>query len=114
MIFVPPPDATARAAILRILCRGKPVQDIDYDLLSKRTEQFSGADLKGVLDRAIEGKLREAIKDGVPKPLTTRDLTTAAAEAKPTTREWFATARNHALFANQGGAYDDILKYLKQ
>ena len=114
MIFVPPPDASARAAILRILCRGKPVQEIDYDLLSKRTDGYSGADLKGVLDRAVEAKLREAIKDGVPKPLTTRDLTTATAEVKPSTREWFATARNHALFANQGGAYDDILKYLKQ
>ena len=56
----------------------------------------------------------EALKDGVPRPLTTRDLTAAAAEVKPSTREWFATARNHALFANQGGAYDDILKYLKQ
>ena len=34
-------------------------------------------------------------------------------QLKPTTREWFATARNYALYANQGGAYDDILKYLK-
>jgi hypothetical protein len=50
----------------------------------------------------------------VPRPLTTRDLLAAAAEVKPSTREWFATARNHALFANQGGVYDDILKYLKQ
>jgi len=114
LIFVPPPDAPARAAILRILCRGKPVQEIDYDLLSKRTDGYSGADLKGVLDRAVEAKLREAIKDGVPKPLTTRDLSAATAEVKPSTREWFATARNHALFANQGGVYDDILKYLKQ
>ncbi len=114
MIFVPPPDAAARAAVLRILCRGKPVQDVDYDLVARRTEQFSGADLKGLVDRAVEAKLREAIKDGVPKPLTTRDLTTATAEVKPSTREWFATARNHALFANQGGVYDDVLKYLKQ
>ena len=114
ILFVPPPDAPARAAILRILCRDKPTQDVDYDLLARRTEQFSGADLKGLLDRAVEAKLREALKDGVPKPLTTRDLTAAAAEVKPSTREWFATARNHALFANQGGIYDDILKYLKQ
>ncbi len=62
----------------------------------------------------MEGKLREAIKTGVPKPMTTRDLATAAGEVKPTTLEWFATARNHALFANQGGIYDDVLKYLKQ
>jgi transitional endoplasmic reticulum ATPase len=96
MIFVPPPDAPARAAILRILCRDKPVQDIDYDVVSKRTDHFSGADLKGVLDRAVEAKLREAIKDGVPKlreaikdgvpkPLTTRDLAASPAEVKPST-----------------------------
>jgi hypothetical protein len=36
----------------------------------------------------------------------------AAGILKPTTREWFATARNYALYANQGGAYDDILKFI--
>jgi len=113
VLFVPPPDATARAAILRILCKGKPVQDIDYAHLAKKTDQFSGADLKAVLDQAIEAKLREAMKAGVTKPLTTSDLATAAASLKPTTKEWFATARNHALYSNQGGTYDDILKYLK-
>jgi ATP-dependent 26S proteasome regulatory subunit len=113
VLFVPPPDASARAAILRILCRDKPVQDIDYAHLAKKTDQFSGADLKAVLDQAIEAKLREALKAGVPKPLTTADLSAAAASLKPTTKEWFATARNHALYSNQGGIYDDILKYLK-
>ncbi|MEX2176832.1 MAG: AAA family ATPase [Pirellulaceae bacterium] len=113
VLFVPPPDAAARASILQILCRDKPVQDIDFAHLAKKTGQFSGADLKGVLDVAIEAKLREAMKAGVPKPLTTGDLTSAAASLKPTTKEWFATARNHALYANQGGIYDDILKYMK-
>jgi transitional endoplasmic reticulum ATPase len=113
VLFVPPPDASARASILRILCRDKPVQDIDYAHLAKKTDQFSGADLKAVLDQAIEAKLREALKAGVPKPLTTADLAAAAASLKPTTKEWFSTARNHALYSNQGGIYDDILKYLK-
>jgi AAA+ superfamily predicted ATPase len=113
VLFVPPPDAAARASILRILCRDKPVQDVDYVHLAKKTDQFSGADLKAVLDQAIEAKLREALKAGVPKPLTTGDLVSAAATLKPTTKEWFATARNHALYSNQGGMYDDILKYLK-
>ena len=65
------------------------------------------------MDVAVEGKLREAMKSGVPKPLTTRDLAAAVSTLKPTTREWFATARNYALYSNQGGIYDDILKYLK-
>jgi transitional endoplasmic reticulum ATPase len=113
ILFVPPPDHAARAAILRIHCRGKPVQDIDYDQLAKKTDLFSGADLKAVVDVAVEQKLREAMKDGLPRPLSTRDLSAAAATVKPSTREWFATARNYALYSNQGGIYDDILRYMK-
>jgi AAA+ superfamily predicted ATPase len=113
ILFVPPPDAPARAAILRILCRGKPVENIDYDFLAKRTEHFSGADLKAVVDVAVEAKLREVLQAGVPKPLTTKDLASAAGTIRPSTREWFATARNYALYSNQGGLYDDVLKFLK-
>jgi SpoVK/Ycf46/Vps4 family AAA+-type ATPase len=113
ILFVPPPDGPARAGILRILLRGKPAQDVDVEALAKKTEHFSGADLKAVVDLAVEAKLREAMKAGVPKPLTTKDLKDAAATVRPSTREWFSTARNYALYSNQGGLYDDILKFLK-
>ena len=113
ILFVPPPDAEARGSILRLQARGKPAQDIDFDSLGKKTKDFSGADLKAVVDLAVEAKLREAMKAGVPKPLTTRDLADAAAQVKPSTREWFSAARNYALYSNQGGLYDDILRYLK-
>jgi transitional endoplasmic reticulum ATPase len=113
ILFVPPPDAPARAGILRVLLKDKPQQQIDHDQVAKKTDGFSGADLKAVLDLAIERKLQEAMKSGLPKPLVTRDLLDAAAGVKPSTREWFASARNYALYANQGGAYDDVLKYLK-
>ncbi len=42
ILFVPPPDAPARAAILRLLCRGKPVQDVDYDHLAKKSRELLG------------------------------------------------------------------------
>lgn len=113
VLFVPPPDAPARAAILRILLKGKPVANVDFDSLAKKTDGFSGADLKGLVDVAIEAKLRASFAAGIPQPLTTADLTAAASKCRATTKEWFATARNHALYANQGGAYDDVLKYLK-
>ncbi len=113
ILFVPPPDAAARAAILRLQCRGKPVAEIDYDHVAKKCENFSGADLKAVVDIAVERKLQEAMKTGTPAPLTTKDLASAAASQKPTTKEWFATARNYALYSNQGGIYDDILQHLK-
>ena len=113
ILFVPPPDVPARAAILRLLLSGKPVQDVDFDHLAKKAEHFSGADLKAVVDVAVERKLREAMKDGIPRPMTTKDLAAAVATIKPSTREWFATARTYALYANQGGIYDEILNHLK-
>ena len=113
VLFVPPPDAAARAAILRLQCKGKPLEEVDFDSVAKKADAFSGADLKAVVDVAVERKLQEAMKTGVPKPLTSKDLAAAAGTLKPTTKEWFATARNYALYSNQGGIYDDILQYLK-
>jgi transitional endoplasmic reticulum ATPase len=112
ILFVPPPDSPGRAAILRLLCKGKPTTDIDFEFLGKKTENLSGADLQSLVDVAVEKKLQEAMKTGVPKPLTTKDLINAAGVVKPSTREWFGTARNYAIHANQDGTYDDILKYL--
>ena len=113
ILFVPPPDAPARAGILRILLKGKPTSDIDVEHVAKKAEHFSGADLKAVVDVAVEEKLRQALKEGMPKPLGTKDLTAALGRVKPSTREWFGSARNYALYSNQGGLYDDVLKYLK-
>ena len=94
------------------MLKGKPVKDVDNNYLAKKTKDFSGADLKAVVEIAVEGKLRAAMKKGVPTPLVTKDLQKALKQVKPTTKEWFATARNYALYANQGGLYDDILNYL--
>ena len=113
ILFIPPPDQRARAEMLRLMLTDKPIDGIDFDKIAKKTNEFSGADLKAVVDMAIEAKLQEAMKSGDIKPLMTKDLIAAAGQVKPSTREWFATARNYALYSNQGGVYDDILKYLK-
>ncbi|HWM90162.1 MAG TPA: AAA family ATPase [Thermoanaerobaculia bacterium] len=113
VIFVPPPDFPGRAEILRLLVRGKPAEKIDFDHLAKKTAEFSGADLKAVVDRAVEAKLMEAMRSGIPHPLTNKDLAEAAARVRPSTAEWFATARNYVLYSNQEGLYDDVRRYLK-
>jgi transitional endoplasmic reticulum ATPase len=113
VIFVPPPDFPGRTEILRLLLRGKPAEKIDFEHLAKKTGDFSGADLKAVVDRAVEAKLMEAMRSGVPHPLTTKDLLEAAAKVRPSTAEWFATARNYVLYANQEGIYDEVRRYLK-
>jgi transitional endoplasmic reticulum ATPase len=114
VLFVAPPDLAGRAAILRLQLRGKPVDNIDVEAIARKTPQCSGADLQAVVDRAVESKLGEAIRAGKALPLTTADLLAAAKVQTATTREWFASAKNYATFANQGGLYDDVLHYLKQ
>jgi transitional endoplasmic reticulum ATPase len=112
IIFVEPPDQEGRESILTIMLKGKPVKDIEVGLIAKNLKDFSGADMKAMVDIAIEEKLRESFKTGIPQPLTTKDLIQAGKKISPSTREWFTTARNYALYANESGLYDDILKYL--
>lgn len=112
IIFVQPPDEEGRTSILKILLKDKPVGDMDYTQVAKATKDFSGADLQAVMDQAVEEKLRESFKSGKPEPLVTKDLVNAVKKVLPSTKEWFTTARNYALYANESGLYDDILKYL--
>ncbi|MEM9824881.1 MAG: cell division protein, partial [Bacteroidota bacterium] len=56
--------------------------------------------------------LEEAMRKGIPQPLYTNDLLDAVKRHRSTTKEWFSTAKNYALFSNEAGLYDDILDFL--
>ena len=112
VVFVPPPDRDARLEILRIHLEGRLQEEIDLERIAARTDGYSGADLHSLVDVAVEAKLAASIRDGVPRPITTGDLVAAASKRKATTAEWFQTARNYALHANQAGSYDAVLEYL--
>lgn len=112
MVFVPPPDAAAREEIARIHARGKPLADFDPALIAKKTDGFSGADLMAVFEVATEAALTEAMRRGVVVPVAGQMLLGACKEVKPSTRKWFDSAKNYALYANQSGFYDDVLHYL--
>jgi len=113
IIFVPPPDEHAREAIFQLKLKDKPTEGIDIQKLIKYCKDFSGADIEAVIDMAIEDKLAESIRAGKPVPIQTKDLLKAIEKHAASTREWFSQAKNFALYANESGLYDDILKYLK-
>jgi transitional endoplasmic reticulum ATPase len=115
VVFVPPPDRAARLEVLRLHLRNRPVEpSLDLAALAERTAELSGADLLDLVERAVEAPLREALRSGDVRPLSRADLTAALAQTKPSTREWFGTARNYATFANTGGLYDDLLGYVQR
>jgi len=112
LIFVPPPDQAAREEILKIHAKEKPVVALEESAVAKKCDGFSGADLRAVFDRATEAKLDEAMKKGKIIPITGKDLIKSSKQVKPSTRKWFESAKNYALYANQSGFYDDVLNYL--
>ncbi|MFE4615273.1 ATP-binding protein [Streptomyces sp. NPDC056747] len=113
-LLVLPPDAAAREAILRYHLRERPIEAIDLGKLVKVTEDFSGADLAHLCETAAEAALLDSARSGAVRLITTKDLLGAAKQIKPSTEPWFAAARNVAMFANEGGLYDDLLAYLKR
>ncbi|MFI7319177.1 tetratricopeptide repeat protein [Streptomyces venezuelae] len=113
-ILVLPPDAPAREAILRYHLRDRPVANIDLRKLTKVTDGLSGADLAHVCEVAAERALLDSARTGTVRMIGMQDLTEAAATVPPSSDAWFASARNVAMFANEGGMYDDLVTYLKK
>ena len=72
--------------------------------------EFSGGDLAAMVDVAVERKLKEALKTGVPAQLTTNDLIAAKKSDTSEYKEWFKTAKNYALFYNDSGIIRPYIK----
>ncbi len=112
IIFVPPPDEKSREAIIALQIKDKPTVDIDCAKIATKTKGFSGADIKLLIDLAAEDSLRASMKSGNIVPITTKDLLKQVKNVRPSTKDWFNTARNYALYSNSSGLYDEILQYL--
>lgn len=112
-LFVPPPDEPARLGVLNLALRDRPVANLDLAKVARTTEGFSGADLTHVVESAAELAMAEAVKAGRVIPLSMNHLERALKDVKPSTRIWLDTAKNYALFANDGGSYDDLAAYLR-
>ncbi|HWG03005.1 MAG TPA: tetratricopeptide repeat protein [Trebonia sp.] len=113
-LLVLPPDGPAREGVFRYHLRERPVAGIDLPKLSRLTDGYSGADIAHICETAAERALLDSVRRGEPRLIGQADLEAAASEVKPSLGTWFDTARNVALFANEGGAYDDLVAYLRK
>lgn len=114
VLFVPPPDLPARVEILKLKLRGRPTENVDPAEIGRQTELYSGADLEHLVEAAAETALTESLKTGVVRPIKGSELLAAKDRVRPTTLEWFASAKNFATYANEAGQYDDVLEYIKK
>lgn len=112
-VFVPPPDAAARTRIIELALDSVPHGPIDALSLAQVTDQYSGADVDALVERAKEYVLGEYLETRTEREISQADLVRAAAELTPTTKDWLRTARNLVKYAGGDDSYRDLERYLK-
>ena len=112
-VFVPPPDAVARARIIELALDGVPHGPVDTAAVARVTEQFSGADVDALVERAKELVLSEYVETRSERDISQQDLLRAAGELVPTTQDWLRTARNLVKYAGGDDSYRELERYLK-
>jgi AAA+ superfamily predicted ATPase len=112
-LLVLPPDGQAREAVFRFHLRDRPVAGIELVSLAQRTDGFSAADIAHICESAAELALLDSARTGQVRMIGQDDLLTAIGQVRPSLGGWFDSARTVALFANEGGSYDDLAAYLK-
>lgn len=112
-LLVLPPDEPAREAILARELADRPADRIDIGRLARKTGEYSGADLVHLVETAAEEAIQLSLTSGGMKPITEAEFERALKSVRPSTRSWFGVAHNYALYANDGGQYDDLLAYIR-
>jgi transitional endoplasmic reticulum ATPase len=113
-VFVPPPDAEARLRILELKLVGRPsAPSTNLRSIAAQTSGFSGADLQALVDEATELAIAASLESDHDVPISDSMLREALGTLKASTRQWFDSARNYAVYSNEGGAWDDLLDYLR-
>jgi SpoVK/Ycf46/Vps4 family AAA+-type ATPase len=112
-LLVLPPDQPAREEILHYNLRERPIENIDIAELARRTDGFSGADIAHLCDSAAERALLDSARSGSVRMIGMADFDTALRQVKPSVGPWLESARAVVMFANEGGAYDELADYLR-
>lgn len=89
-IEVPPPDATAREAILRVHLRDRPVltEAIDWETVRTQTDGYAASDMELIATNAARQALKEARETDEIQPVTQQHIETAIEETNSSLTNW--------------------------
>ncbi|MFA6530254.1 MAG: AAA family ATPase [Candidatus Micrarchaeia archaeon] len=86
IIYMHLPEAEGREKIFQVSLAKVPCdEDIDFKRLAVKTERFSGADIKNVVDEAVRMAAKEANATGVIVPIKMDHLLLTLKKIKPST-----------------------------
>jgi len=95
LFFVPPPDYEGRRKILTTAIAGIPgAEAVATDRIARKTDGFSGADLRALADHVSNASLTKALSGSGEGALTTAAFEDALRHFAPSTLSWLSHARD--------------------
>lgn len=86
IVYMHLPELEARRAIFKVALKGLPVsKDVDYDILAKKSDRFSGADIQAVCKTALRKTAEDAKAAGKVVPITMAHLLSVLENTKAST-----------------------------
>ncbi len=92
LIYVNPPDGTAREALFKMYLNSIPVEKhINYKKFAEQTWHFSCADVQAVCEAAAEAAYTQSLKSGKEAPVTSDMIKDAIKKERSDLTEWFTS-----------------------
>lgn len=113
-LLVLPPDLPARVAIFRVHLRGRPLEDIDLDVLAQNSDGLSGADIMYVCELAAESAMMDSLETGTPRSIRMGDFLDPLTTITPSTLPWLESAKTVVDYGTDDGTFGDLRAYLKK
>ena len=108
MIYIPPPDKVTRMEMLIIHMQSRPFDDIAWYDLADATENYSGADMKALCEKATDIPLKEYFKTKKKRNITNDDFYKALINMKPSLGMWYRQAYSLLAKRNELSTFPDI------
>ncbi len=83
LVFIKPPNAEQRVLMFKENLKGVPIENIDFQELSRETEGYTGADIANLCREAKSNVLEKAVNSAKEVAITMDDFTNALAKIRP-------------------------------
>ncbi len=111
-LFIPPPDGEARYSILKIHTKNKPLaKGVNLKEIAKLTKGFSGADLKNLVEHAVDIPLAESLIKNTKREITQEDFLQAVKAVQPSTEKWMKMAMKKLKANNDHDLVQELMQY---
>ncbi|QKR00117.1 AAA family ATPase [Metallosphaera tengchongensis] len=107
LVYVPAPDYETRKVMFQKMVTRHPFDEkIDFSYLAKVSENFTPADIRGVVNKAVLLAIRRGVKENKVSKITFEDLVDSIRSVKPTVTQAMINYYNSFLErVRLGGAY---------